>query len=87
MHGKRMTVSSRIDGFQFIEQKGALLYMDDHVSVRSARPGPDFRKSGPFASLHSEQGAVSLVPLCGYPLIKAKGVTLKSHAFAYFTFL
>ena len=33
------------------------------------------------ASLHSVQGAASLVPLCGYPL-KAKGV--KSHAFCLF---
>ncbi len=28
--------------------------------------GPDLRKSGPFASLRSVQGAAPLAPLCGY---------------------
>ncbi|RGM91914.1 DUF3847 domain-containing protein [Collinsella sp. OM06-18AC] len=39
----------------------------DHVSCALRGYGPDFRKSGPFASLRSVQGAAPLVPLCGYP--------------------
>ena len=39
--------------------------------LRSARPGPDLRKSGPFASLRSVQGAAPLAPLRGYPCAHA----------------
>lgn len=39
----------------------------DHVSCALRGYGPDFRKSGPFASLRSVQGAAPLAPLCGYP--------------------
>ena len=39
-----------------------------------------------FALWCSEQGTVSLVPLCGYPL-KAKGVTPKVTPFVYFAVL
>ena len=50
------------------ERKGALLYMVcDHVSCALRGYGPDFRKSGPFASLRSVQGAAPLAPLRGYP--------------------
>ena len=50
------------------ERKGALLYMVcDHVSCALRGYGPDLRKSGPFASLRSVQGAAPLAPLRGYP--------------------
>ena len=39
----------------------------DHVSCALRGYGPDFRKSGPFASLRSVQGAAPLAPLRGYP--------------------
>ena len=46
--------------------------------VCSARPGPDLRKLGPFASLLSVQGATPLAPLYGlflYPHQKGTGAT------------
>jgi len=39
----------------------------DHVSCALRGYGADFRKSGPFASLRSVQGAAPLAPLRGYP--------------------
>ena len=39
----------------------------DHVSCALRGYGPDLRKSGPFASLRSVQGAAPLAPLRGYP--------------------
>ncbi|MCH5261056.1 MAG: hypothetical protein J1F18_15000, partial [Lachnospiraceae bacterium] len=38
--------------------------------LRSARPSPDWRKSGQFASLRSEQGAAPLAPLKRLSLVK-----------------
>ena len=38
-----------------------------HVSCALRGGGPDFRKSGPLASLCSVQGATPLAPLRGYP--------------------
>lgn len=51
----------------------------DHVSCALRGYGPDFRKSGPFASLCSVQGAAPLAPLrvCTFPVrLKPNTVTL-----------
>ena len=46
----------------------------DHVSCALRGYGPDLRKSGPFASLRSVQGAAPLAPLRGYPCTPTKTV-------------
>ena len=52
-------------------------------ALRGVTPG---KCPGRFPSLRSEQGSVSLMPLCGYPL-NVKGVTFMVTPFTYFTFL
>ena len=75
MHGKRMTVSSRIDGFQFIEQKGALLYGSSPVCAlcETEHPG-HLNVRGVLRHCVPNKGLHPLRRESGY-LLMAKGAT------------